>query len=160
MLPAKSTILFFVFAITMATAMAQPPKQGAKNTPVQKFKPPKLTSMLGTRSDSVVVSVDEGLHLIDLPLQITDDKKNVYTLSTYQFLYRRKGVTEDEVTGKVTPITSIVAKQFNATPLPATWANIVKEELQPGEELFFFDIVVKDAQGRLMFAPNIKLKTQ
>ncbi len=160
MLPAKRIVLFFVFAITMATAMAQPPKQGAKNTPVQKFKPPKLTSMLGTRSDSVMVSVDEGLHLIDLPLQITDDKKNVYTLSTYQFLYRRKGVTEDEETGKVSPITSVVAKQFNTTPLPASWATIVKEELQPGEELLFFDIVVKDAQGRLMFAPNIKLKTQ
>jgi hypothetical protein len=36
----------------------------------------------------------------------------------------------------------------------------ITEQLKPGEEIFFFDVVVKDAQGRLMFAPNLKLVIQ
>jgi hypothetical protein len=37
------------------------------------------------------------------------------------------------------------------------WLNMVRESLRPGEEIIFFDIIVKDAQGRVMYAPNLKL---
>lgn len=98
--------------------------------------------------------------LATLPIKITDDKKKDYTVSTFQCLYRRKGVTEDEVTGKVTPTTSMVAKQFSGNMLTGIWVTTIQQQLQPGEEIVFFDIVAKDAQGKLMFAPNIKIKTQ
>jgi hypothetical protein len=160
MLPAKKIIAAVVIMLISVAALAQPPKTPARGTPVQKFKPPKLTSSLGTRSDSVIVSVDEASNLISLPIKVTDDKKNNYTVSTFQCLYRRKGVTEDEVTGKVTPTSSIVAKQFTGSTLSTIWVTTIQQQLQPGEEILFFDIVAKDAQGRLMFAPNIKLKTQ
>jgi len=152
-------ILTVVFSLTLTAVLAQKPKTTtAKPAAFQKFTPPKLTCMLGIRTDTVSVYVEEALQLIRLPLKITDDKKNVYTISSYQLMYKRKAVTEDEVTGKVTPIMSNVSDLFRETPLPALWTKIITERIRTGEELHFFDIVAKDAQGRLMFAPELKIK--
>ena len=149
------------FSAILATALAQKPKTAAtKPEPVQKFKPPKLTSSLGARSDSATIVVDEALQLIRLPLKITDDKKNTYTISSYMVMYKRKAVTEDEATGKVSPTTSNVAQLFRETPLSELWKTILTEQLRSGEEIFFFDVIAKDTQGRLMFAPDLKLKIQ
>lgn len=154
-------LLLVCFSAILTTAIAQKPKQNpAKPATTQKFKPPKLISSLGTRSDSATISVGEALQIILLPLVITDDKKNPYTISSYQLMYKRRAVTEDEKTGKVTPTTSSVANLFRQTPLPELWKKNITEQLKPGEELFFFDIIAKDAQGMLMFAPDLKIKTK
>ena len=151
-------LLSAVCVCTLTVTMAQKPKPAAtKPAAVQKFKPPKLTCVLGNHADSGTVYVEEALQLINLPLRITDDKKTPYTISSYQVMYKRRGVTEEEGTGKVTPITSSVAEVFRQTPLPPLWKKILTEQLKPGEELYFFDIVAKDNQGHLMFAPNLKL---
>ncbi len=148
-----------VLAFSLTTVMAQKPKPAPAKPPVfQKFKPPKLTSMLGIRTDSSTVLTEEAVQLVKLPLKVTDDKKNTYTITSYQFMYKRKGVTEDEQTGKVTPIMSNASDLFKETPLPALWTKILIEEMRAGEELYFFDIVAKDAQGRLMFAPELRIK--
>jgi hypothetical protein len=81
----------------------------------------------------------------------------LYSISSYQFLYRKRGVTENEETGKVTPITSMVSQRFTKTPLPKTWIEVIKQDVKPGEELFFFDVIAKDALGRVMYAPNFKV---
>jgi hypothetical protein len=158
MLALKNTVVVIGFLTTATVAIAQKPKPAvARTATVQKFKPPKLKSSLGTRSDSVGISVDEAVAIITLPINITDDKKSAYTISSYQCMYKRKGVTENEENGKVSPTTSVVANLFKTTPLPEIWKKVITEELKTGEEILFFDIVVKDALGRLMFAPNIKL---
>ena len=145
--------------LSLSVALAQNPKPTtAKAKPVQKFTPPKLTSMLGARTDTGAVFVEEAVQLIRFPLKVTDDKKNAYAIITYQVIYKRRAVTENEETGKASPVMSTVADRFKTTPLPAIWIKILTEQMQPGEELLFFDIVAKDAQGRLMFAPDLKLK--
>jgi hypothetical protein len=128
-----------------------------KPAPV-KFKPPKLFTQMGGFRDSVTLSVAEAENIINQPLKIFDDKKGLYTISSYQFLYRRKVVTEDEATGKPIPTSSMVAGTFKVTPMPPIWVNSVKEQVRPGEELYFFDIIAKDAQGRVMYAPDFKIK--
>ncbi len=134
------------------------PVKPVTQSQVQKFKPPKLYTSLGTKKDSLItVSVDEAVSLINQPLAVTDDKKAVYSISSYQCLYKRKGVTEDEETGKVSPITSTVVQRFTSTPLSEIWRKTISEQLRSGEEISFFDIVVKDAQNRLMFAPSLKI---
>jgi hypothetical protein len=156
----KNTVLLccLLAVTTMVGAQAKPVKP--KEVAVQKFKPPKLKASLGSRSDTSVVSVDEALQLIMQPIIITDDKKNKYSISSYQCIYKRRAVTENEETGKVTPISSIVAEVFKTTPLPEIWKKNITEQLKSGEEIFFFDIVAKDTLGRLMFAPNLKLIIQ
>ncbi len=34
--------------------------------------------------------------------------------------------------------------------------KVIQEELSKGEEIIFFDIIVKDEKGRVMYAPNLK----
>jgi len=128
-----------------------------KPAPV-KFKPPKLFTQMGGFRDSVTLTVPEAENIINQPLKIFDDKKGLYSISSYQFLYRRKVVTEDETTGQPIPTSSMVAGTFKVTPLPDIWVNSVKEQVRPGEELYFFDIIAKDAQGRVMYAPDFKIK--
>jgi len=159
MMPVVKSLLSIVFAISMTAAVAQKQKPAtAKPTGTEKFKPPKLTCTLGTHADSAIVLRDEALQLIALPLKITDDKKNTYSVSSYQLMYKRKAVTEDEQTGKVTPIMSNVSNLFRETPITPLWTKILNEQLRAGEELYFFDIVARDANGRLMFAPELRIK--
>ena len=146
--------LNFLFAILLIATGLQ---VNAQTKPVVKFKPPKLYTQLGGFRDSVSVSVSDAEKIVGESLRIFDDKKGVYTISSYQFLYRKRGVTENEETGKVSPITSIVSKRFTATPIAQTWIDIVREQVKAGEELFFFDVIAKDSQGRIMYAPDFKV---
>ncbi|HSN61797.1 MAG TPA: hypothetical protein VLR49_12735 [Ferruginibacter sp.] len=127
-----------------------------KPAPV-KFKPPKLYTQLGSFRDSVTLNMGEAESIIGQPLKIFDDKKGVYSISSYQFLYRKTGVTENEETGKVTPTSNIISQRFKTSPLPQNWVDRIREDIKPGEELFFFDVIAKDAQGRVMYAPNFRV---
>ncbi len=127
-----------------------------KPVPV-KFKPPKLYTQIGSFRDSVTLNMGEAESIIGQSLKIFDDKKGVYSISSYQFLYRKTGVTENEETGKVTPTSNIISQRFKTTPLPQSWIDKIREDIKPGEELFFFDVIAKDAQGRVMYAPNFRV---
>ncbi len=132
--------------------------QKATRTATVNWKPPKTNTVLGASKDTSYVILEEGKQLLGLPLRVLDDKKNSFPISSYQFLYRRKIVTEDEQTGKTSAASSIVAQTFRVTPLPEIWVKTLNEQLQSGEELYFFDVVAKDAQGKLFFAPNLLIK--
>ena len=111
------------------------------------YKVPKLYTQLGEFRDSVSITMAEAEKSVGQELKIFDDKKGVYTVSSYQFLYKKKGVTENEETGKVSPTTTIVSQRFKTTPLPQVWIDNVRQEVKSGEELYFFDVIAKDAQG-------------
>jgi hypothetical protein len=155
-------LLSIVVLSTFFTFAQKPTKPVAKATAVKGFKPPKLTCSLGNYKDSAVITASEGQQLISTALKITDAKNGKYTISSYQFLYRKTGVTEEEnedgPTGKTKPSTTISADLFKTSPLPQLWIKNINDQLKTGDELFFVDVIVKDEQGRLMFAPTLKLK--
>lgn len=126
-------------------------------TKVQKFKPPVVKTFLGVNQNGAQVTADEGNQLIALPLKITDDKNNSYTIDSYQFLYKQKSYILDDETGKKETTFTLAADRFYATPLPKVWIDNIKGRLQTDEQLYFFDIVVKDKQGRKFFAPELKI---
>jgi len=152
-------ILFLLLSFCNLTFAQQKPAAKKTNTAI-KIKPPKLFTVLGVAKDSVVMPVDQAKALIGASLKVTDDKNNPLTITYYQFLYKRKAMTEDEETGKFTPTFSIASDYFTATPLPIKWTNIIKESLVAGEELYFFDVIAKDAQGHPFYAPNVKIITK
>ena len=151
-----ATGFFFISGVTVA----QQPKKPAR-APIVKFKPPSVKSFLGKFTGVTgTCSASEGTQIVTLPLKITDDKNNSYPVYSYQFAYKRIGVTEDEETGKTSPQSDLVADKFTVTPLPEIWKSNIADQLHTGEQLYFFDIVVKDKQGRLFFAPEIKITIQ
>jgi hypothetical protein len=129
-------------------------------TKVTKFKPPVVTSFLGVNKNGATITVEEAVQLITLPLKIKDEKGNEYPIDSYQFLYRKKGGIQDEQTGKVTVTFTISSARFTSTPLPKIWIDNLKDGFQKDEQLYFFDIVVKDKEGRGFFAPELKVMIQ
>lgn len=129
----------------------------AKQNLYAKFKTPKLICSIGGYKDSSFVSPQIADAIMGAKLNIVDTKKVAYSLSSYQFLYRKNVVSEDESTGKAYNTTSVKSSLFKTSPLPTTWLNMIRENLRSGEEIVFFDIIVKDVQGRFMYAPNLKL---
>ena len=154
----KTLFLILFLAGIYNVSLAQSKKNTKKS--ISKFKPPKLISTLSNYKDSAIVTGGEAENIVALPLMVTDDKKNIYAIASYQFLYQKNVVTENEETGKVSATTSTFADRFKASPLPEQWINKVREEIKTGEILYFFDIIVKDAQGRVMYAPPVKITIQ
>jgi hypothetical protein len=153
-------LLAVIFSLALSPVWAQQGKPASTKATAQKFKPPKLFTTLGTRTDSVTVGREQAIAILVQPLVVMDEKKSVYSISSYQCLYKRQGVTEDEQTGKVTPASSSVTELFRTTPLPDLWTKTLTEQLRPGEELFFYDVIVQDAAGRLMFVPTFRIKVK
>jgi hypothetical protein len=147
-----TTVLLLCVSITN---YAQRPKPTSNL--YAKFKVPKLICSLGGYKDSSFVSPQIAEAIIGAKINVVDTKTVAYTVSSYQFLYRKIVVSEDEATGKAYNTTSVKSSFFKESPLPTIWLSMVREKLRPGEEIIFFDIIVKDAQGRVMYAPNLKL---
>ncbi len=150
----KYFLLLLIFSSGVLFSFAQ---EKPVITKVPKFKPPVVKTFLGVNQNGASVTADEAVHLIVLPLKITDDKNNVYPIDSYQFLYRKKGAIQDEETGKVQTTFTIQASRFISTPLPKIWIDNLKDGFQKDEQLYFFDIVVKDKEGRRFFAPELKI---
>lgn len=150
-------IFKIVILLLLSTHLfAQKPKP-PKPTTFVKFKAPKLTTLLGGYKDTMYIAPQMADSIIGLSLKVVDAKNVVYTVSSYQFLYKKIVTTEDEATARTSKTSSIKSSLFKTSPLPPLWLNAVRENLNPGEEFFFFAIVVKDTQGRIMYAPDLKL---
>ena len=148
--------LFCLVLINAANAQVKKPKSNTTKA----IKPPKLTTWLGEYKDTVKLSVAETERVIALPLRITDKNNTVYSISTFQFIYRKKNTFEDDETGKISTSTTSSARLFKTTPLPEMWLSTIKEQLHAGEDLYFFDIIAKDPQGRVMYAPGLNIIVQ
>jgi hypothetical protein len=154
----KTSISFLMILLSglSFTAAAQKPVI----TRVGKFKPPVVQTFLGANTNGAVVTKDEAAQLIALPLKVTDAKNNVYTIDSYQFLYKRKSVIQDEETGKKQSTFTVVSDRFKTSPLPKVWVDNLTGGFQKDEQIYFFDIVVKDNMGRLFSAPELKITIQ
>jgi hypothetical protein len=148
----------FIFLCISLSFMAVAQKQVI--TKVAKFRPPVVHTFLGINTNGATVTKEEAEQLIALPLKITDSKKNAYAIDSYQFLYKRKSVVQDEETGKKQSTFTMVADKFKATPLPKVWIDNLNGGFQKDEEIYFFDIVVKDNTGRIFSAPDLKITIQ
>lgn len=158
---------FLLFTLSVSAQVKPKPKPAttkpAANTTatVKKFIPPKVKTYLAkfTGSDAACTA-EVGKQIISLPLRIVDDENNSYGISSYQLAYTRLAVKEDETTGTVTPTTDMVAQRFTETPVSGVWKTSIEEQLQKGETLYFFDIIVTDGKGHRFFAPDLKITIQ
>lgn len=150
---------FFSFLL-LNTGYAQAQQKKPATTGTASGKKPNVKTYLGKVTGTTTLTATEGSQLVSQPIQIIDDKNVTYNISSYQFAYKRLGVSEDEETGKAVPQSDMAADRFTVTPLPAIWQKNIVEGLHKGEELYFFDIIAFDKQGRRFFAPEIKITIQ
>ena len=152
--------IFLLIAITCSSTQVLYAQKKKTNPPKEEIHLPKVKTFLGNYHDTAKVSTEEGSYLIALPLKVVDDKANLYAIYEYQFLYKRKGQKENDETGKTETVFTTSSAWFDQTPLPKIWVDNIKDKLQSGEELYFFDVLVKDSKGIIFFAPNIKITIQ
>ena len=148
--------LFCILLINSADAQL---KKNKVNT-AKGIKPPKLITWLGEYRDTVSLPVNEAERIIALPLKVGDKSDAFYTISSFRLIYKKKNKFEDDETGKISTTSTAVSRLFRSTPLPELWLNTIREQLHQGEELYFFDIIAKDTQGRIMYAPGLKILVQ
>ncbi|MEO6730615.1 MAG: hypothetical protein ABIN01_05320 [Ferruginibacter sp.] len=156
----KNYLLFSIvvlLVLSSSVALAQKPVKTVTLPSAARYKKTVVKTTLGKATGSISLSAVEAGQLITLPLKITDDKNIDYVISSYQFAYKRIGVTEDEQTGKTSVQTDMAADRFTVTPLPPVWQKNIIDGLHKGEELYFFDIIVFDKQRRRFFAPELKI---
>ncbi|MCW3089724.1 MAG: hypothetical protein JWP81_793 [Ferruginibacter sp.] len=157
------SLLLMLLVLLMADSeglLAQNTGKPANAAAAAKNKKLVVKSLLGRATGTIALTADEARQLIMLPLKVRDEKNVDYVLSSYQLAYKRIGITEDEETGKTSPQSDIAAQRFTTTPLPAVWQKNITEGLHAGEELYFFDIIAFDKQGRRFFAPELKITIQ
>ncbi len=152
----KIIVSLFVVCLTLlgsVNVFAQ-----TKPTKFVKYTPPKLFTTIGVLKDSAKAPMAQAKAILGQKLIIKDAKGSTnYTIQSYQFIYTKRTVSEDE-NGNAIASKSIVAKQFyNGDPLPVSLVTTMREQMLEGEELYFFDIIVKDDKGRIMFAPTLKI---
>lgn len=142
--------VLLVFVMNTATAQSGVFKNG-------KVKVVTKTYIGKFTGNPVKLTLEQAKQALSAYLQVIDQNNNVYEISSYQLAYYRVSMTEDEVTGKVSPTTTLVSDRFYKTPLPQSWKKVIDEDLQKGEELVFFDIIALDQNGKKFFAPNLKI---
>ena len=152
-------LLFFLLAAGCLTAgLSEAQKPAEKQT--GNAKKPLVKTTLGTATGNISMPAAEAGTLIALPLKITGEKNLDYAISSYRLAYKRLGVKEDEETGQVTEESDVVAERFTVTPLPQVWQKNITDGLHKGEQLYFFDVIAFDKQGRRFFAPELKISIQ
>jgi hypothetical protein len=150
---------FFLKIVLLLFIIAAGNNVMAQTKPVKnKFKPPVVKTYLGKIFGTAnILPVMDGLQIIDSSLKVVDAKGNLYTITYYQFAFKRVGVSEDDSTGKVVPESDYAADHFTTTPLPDLWRNTIKQTLTAGEDIHFFDIIVKDSKEHFFYAPQLKI---
>lgn len=144
---------FLLFILILSTVHSS-----AQITKVKPFKAPVLHTSMGIYKDSGYVPYQAMRNLASAPLIVTDSANKKYQITSFQVMYRRLGVTENEKTRKVMPAYTFANARFSQNTLSELWQKTIREECKPTESIRFFDIIVKDESGRLMFANELLLK--
>ena len=90
-------------------------------------------------------------------LKIYDAAKKTYSVANYQLAYKKTGIREDEITGKLIPTSTLSYQLFTETPVSPIWIKTIRAQIKSGDELYFFEVVAKDEKGRVMYSSNLKL---
>lgn len=122
-----------------------------------KFKVPVVHTTIDKLGDSSKISVDDGKRIVGMPLTITDNKGKEFKVISYQFLYRRIDQIENPESGNVRQEYSVVGDRFDKTPLPKVWVDNIDRQLEAGEELYYFDVLVGDDKGKIFYAPTLRM---
>jgi hypothetical protein len=150
--------LIFNFAfVIMILACAIPSESQDKNLPNKaqagKGLEPVFQSSLGNvLSNTLPSSVMKKL--LDSSLHARDKKGKTYPVISFDLGYQQKETVTNDTTGK--PETSHVYLywHFKGNRLDSLWRKKIKDELKPGDQLYFDHIIAEgDSGAKYLSAP-------
>lgn len=124
------------------------------------LQPPALQSFWGYYKAGIH-PVETVRTMIDTAIWVIDDQKQRYTVRSFRVNYFSNDQYEDETTGKLKTRRNLLSKEFRETNmLSDLWNQSIYESLKPKDEILIDLISVKDKQGRIFYAPDIKISVQ
>jgi hypothetical protein len=129
--------------------------QKAKSNKPQ--KPPVLRTFLGEFSGNISLPKPAVLSALQSPLVIRDQKNKFYRLSSCQFIVKQYSQAEQE-DGKIIRDSLQSGTLLKMTPLPAPWQNRVSEDMRPGDEVKFVDVIAKDSSGQVYRSSDLIIR--
>jgi len=142
--------LAFLYLPVLLLAQAQP-----KDT--ARLKPPAMEAFWGLQR-SGRITLEQAISLLDSSVRVIAEKKEKLPVAKAVLVYRSKDYYEDEATGTVkTRFNSYSCNFKYSDRLPENWKKFLKEQIKPGDQLLIADIHVKNKNGYLLAAPDIKL---
>jgi hypothetical protein len=148
----KNIIIYFICMVYPFLLWGQ-----SNNKDTARLKPPKLTSFWG-QSRGGNIALEHVISLLDSSIEVISEKKEKLQLAKALLVYRSKDYYEDESTGTVKKRYNSYSCNFKYNDhLPENWKKFLKENMKPGDQLHFADIHVKDQNGYLFTAPDIKI---
>ena len=124
------------------------------------LQPPVLQSFWGYYKAGVH-PVETVRMLIDTAIWVMDDQKQRYIVRSFRVNYFSNDQYEDETTGKMKTRRNLLSKEFRETNmLSDLWKQSIYESLKPKDEILIDLLSVKDKQGRIFYAPDIKISVQ
>lgn len=128
------------------------------NTTTQ--KPPQLQSFWGYYK-SGTHPLEVVLRITDTAIWVIDELKQRYTIRSFRINYFSYDSYEDEATGKIKYRHNLLSSEFRETDqLNELWKQKLYEELKPKDEIHIDLLSVRDKQGRIFYAPDIKIVIQ
>jgi hypothetical protein len=150
----SKTIFFLLLLFSGVHAIAQPKN---KNT----LKKPVLHSYWGNTKGGNI-PLEKVLQLIlDSTITVVSDKKEIMTVARFFVHYRSLDSYEDETTGKL-------VQRYNSegdyirerNTLSDTWRKSIFESVKAGDEVIITELYVRDKEGYLFLAPEIKISVK
>jgi hypothetical protein len=120
---------------------------------------PVFTTYLGGQK-SDTISLDKARQLVDSSLVAVDKKKKLYKIVEFDFGYLHTDTTFNDTTEVFKLIHEYFGYTFHSDQLDSLWRTRIAEELQPGEKLYFDNIVAIDDKGKKYRTPPVHLVIQ
>lgn len=156
-IPYFVSMKFFCCTLTLSFLSISLFAQTVKTEKTTPFKPPVVVTSLGDHKNGDSVSVGEAARLLSNPVMVNDLQGKPLSIVSYGFRYKKMSFAQNPEDGKFQKMFTTVAGRFEAPVLPVIWVSSLKDELKPEEEFYYFDVMVKDNQGRKFYAPDLKL---
>lgn len=151
-----SRLIFSFVFVAMILIWAIPSKGQDKNYPNKsragKGLEPVFQSSLGNMLSNTLPS-SFMKKLLDSPLHARDKKGRTYPVISFDLGYQQKETVTNDTTGK--PETSHVYLywHFKGDRLDSLWRKKIRDELKPGDQLYFDHIIAEGDSGKYLSAP-------
>ena len=93
--------------------------------------------------------------------KVKDQKGNIYQVISFEVMWKRKDISDDEKTGKPKTVFYTVGATLNGNQFSKEWINEFTNYIKAGEQLFFDTILYFDPNKKANYkAPGFVITIQ
>ena len=152
----KFLFLILLLSSSFTTVFSQSKKKPVEK-PVEKAVPLVYSSHWGPVT-SGTISAAQIIAISPAPINVKDNKNQLYAVSSFRMNYSFKGAFKDEETGDTKTMKDLRVNDFNnKNTLPQPWIESIKDNTKAGDVILINKILFRNKEGKLQMAPDIRI---